>query len=423
MSFVILPYNGSRIFHRLLNILILFSALFLCFLIISNQEALRWYFVDSPPAAGKKNINKAEVNFHVQGRQLNAKNGDHIFEGIVEDQDVSVVVEQKKELTVKPNKIQPQVRPTEFPLLNPEPDDVLERFMERNKVIKELCEFEENPDFKQSNMYYFPDIRATWLPLFGASSALWKTFLIDQYYISKGRQMIGDHYNLAKLSKFLLQYKKAKKKQTGKKSRKFTKEPDDALRFTIIRHPLARLISHFKKPQLDRGELVALKDQWVRPSIVLGRSDPNWTEEQREKFEGELDQWFDGELTPDQSPNNPLLSPPTFSEFVRFIIDADDRGDDSANNVHWRHVSEWLDICQNNIDIIVKLEKMTSEIPVLLEKLHLKDHEGYFLKNADSSDDLGEYMGQLSRQEQERINDFYEMDYSYFGYKPVFVEM
>eukprot|EP00116_Pleurobrachia_bachei_P004657 sb/3464919/ len=424
--FVILPYN-AWILHRLLNILILLSALFLWYLTITNQEALNWYFVDRSSAPNAVHNSASGVQ-HPRPQQK-----DHVFEGIVEElsvfqgivEEVSVVhVEPKKEPTVKPNKLQPVIRPTEFPILLPEPDDVSERFKERNIVVKEVCEFEEFPDFKQSNMYYIPDIRATWLPLFGASSATWKKFLIDQYYNSKGRKMIGDHYNLAKLSKFLLQYKKAKKREkgAGKKSRKFIKEPDDSLRFTIIRHPLSRLIAHFQKPQLDRGELVALKDQWVRPSIILGRNDPSWTDEQREKFEGELDQWIDEKLTPEQSLDNPLLSAPTFPEFVRFIVDADAKGDDRAYNVHWRPISEWLDVCQNDIDIIVKMEKMSSEIPVLLEQLHLTNYEGYFLHNADRAEDLGGFMGQLSRHDQERINNFYEMDYSYFGYKPVFVD-
>eukprot|EP00116_Pleurobrachia_bachei_P002001 sb/3462263/ len=321
----------------------------------------------------------------------------------------------RKKFKPPPDDNQVEVLPTAF-------WDIMSRFEERNKVINDFCELEGYPEFEQSNMYYIPKLDATWIPVFGASSTLWKKFFIDHYAnIPVNRP--GDHYDLGNLGKFLLHYRKAKK-GTGKKTRHFKHEPDDSLRFTVIRHPLYRLIAHFRKPQLDRGELAALKDQWVRPSIILGRNDPSWSGEKRAKFQLELDQWINGQLTQVQSPNNPFLSPPTFSEFVRFIIDADDRGDDRASNGHWLPISEWLDICQNDIDIIVKQENFKSEFPILLEEIDLTDHTQYFLDGATRADviKIEDYMGQLSLVDQQRINEFYELDYTLFGYQPVFVE-
>eukprot|EP00116_Pleurobrachia_bachei_P001160 sb/3461422/ len=407
--FSILPYSGW-IFHRLLNILIFLSALFLWYLIITNQEALHWYFFRAAKCE------EAEDQGNLGNQDGN--HGNPIKEQLPPQQVEEVLQkEPKKEPAVVRAKFQPPEGPIEMRILQPEPEDVGERFTERNNVIKDLCTWEDNPDFEQSNMYHFPYLKATWAPVFGAGSTLWKKFFIDQY-TTKRLNKFGDQYNLGYLGKFLLQYKKAKQ-GTGLKTRRFTKEPDDSLRFTIIRHPLSRLIAHFKKPQLDRGELSALKDQWVRPSIILGRNDPSWTDEQKEKFEGELDLWIDDKLV-EKSPDNPLLSEPTFTEFVRFIVDADDKGDDRAYNVHWRPISEWLDICQK----IVKLENVKSEIPPLLEKLNLLSHKAYFLDNAGKADDVNvnHFMGQLTRRDQERINDFYEMDYRYFGYQPIFVD-
>ena len=317
-----------------------------------------------------------------------------------------------------PSDNQVEVPPTAF-------WDIMGRFEERNKVINDFCELEGYPDFGHSTMllYYIPMLDATWMPLFGASSTLWKKFLFDEYADVPANSP-WDYYDLRNIGKFRLEYRKAKK-GTGKKTRHFRKEPDDALRFTVIRHPLSRLIAHFRKPQSDRGELAALKDQWVRPSIILGRIDLSWTEERKSKFEPELDLWINGEFTPEQSPNNPLLSPPTFSEFVRFIIDADDKGDElRANNVHWLPISECLDVCQNDIDIIIKQENSKSEYPVLLEEIDLTDHKEYFLNGANRVDDIKieQYMGQLSRLYQQRLNDYYELDYTIFGYQPVFVE-
>eukprot|EP00116_Pleurobrachia_bachei_P008026 sb/3468288/ len=245
------------------------------------------------------------------------------------------------------------------------------------------------------------------MPLYGASSSLWKQFFIDQY--NGRRRTSWDAYDILNLRRFALPIRNTTQ-GNGLKTRKMPKEPDHSLRFTIIRHPLSRLIAHFKKPQLDRSELVALKDQWVRPSIILGRNDPcSWSGEQKARFELELDQWIAGKLSPEQSPNNTFLSEPTFPEFVRFIINAHEKRDKRAYNVHWRPISEWLDICQNDIDIIVKLENYKSEIPVLLEEIDLIEHEVYFLENTEKANDVNieEFTGQLSRQDQEKINDFF----------------
>eukprot|EP00116_Pleurobrachia_bachei_P004468 sb/3464730/ len=388
---MILPYSCGSVIHRILNILILLSSLFLWYLIITHQEALHWYFFDELP----KCTYETEIS-QVGDNGNHGNPGDKIsHHGNQVKQDslgqVGLKVELKEDQTTVRNKF----KPPDVGLLNlsPESQNIQERFKERNKVIKEVCETEKFPDFEQSNMYYFPALKATWLPLFGASSTLWKRFFIDQYTT---RRRHGDQYNLGYLGKFLLQYKMGKK-GSGRKTRSYTAEPDNSMRFTVIRHPLSRLIAHFRKPQLEKGELAALKDQWVLPSILLGRTDPSWTDEQKRKFEQELNDWIDGKLTPEQSPNNPLLSPPTFPEFVRFIIDTNDKGDERANNVHWRSISEWLDICQNDIDIVVKQENVKLEIPVLLEKLDLTSHEGYFLENAGEADniDVKYYMGQL----------------------------
>eukprot|EP00116_Pleurobrachia_bachei_P005244 sb/3465506/ len=382
--FSTLPY-GRWILHRLLYII---STVAICYVFIGYSEAV-WNFIDSAVGDSQQP--------YVDSQQF--KNN------------YSVIPTQP------PPVIPPPADTMELWVPPLEPDNVQERFKERNKVVKDQCGSMGYPDFKQSNMYYFPNLRATWIPVFGADSARWKMYFIDQY-ASKRSGRANDQYNLGLLSKYLLQYRTVIE-GTGRKSRHFTKEPDESVRFTVIRHPLSRLITHFRKPQLERSELAALKDQWILPTILLGRTDPSWTDEQKEKFELELCDWIDGKLTPQQSPNNPLLSAPTFPEFVRFIVDAADKGDDRAYNVHWRPISEWLDICQNDIDIIVKMEKVESEIPVLLEKLHITSHQEYFL--ADRADDINieYYMGQLSKQDQEKINAFYDMDYRIFGYQTV----
>eukprot|EP00116_Pleurobrachia_bachei_P005236 sb/3465498/ len=380
-SYVILPYRGWK-FYRLLNTLIILSFMILWYTIITNQETLNWYFIDKTSLD-----DKAEVSRPVQG-QIPQPSNDNI-QGIVEkaESEESQVAVSPKENAVETAENNFEQAPSIEDVVQVfpnEPFEILQRFEERNELITDLCELEKNPNYKQSNMYYFPQLEATWMPLYGASSSLWKKFFIDQY---GRRRTSGDVYDILNLRRFALPIKKATK-GNGLKTRRILKEPDDSLRFTIIRHPLSRLIAHFKKPQLDRRELVALKDQWVRPSIILGRNDPSWTDEQRAKFELELDQWIDGKLTPEQSPNNAFLSPPTFSEFVRFIINAYEKGDGRAQNAHWRPILEWLDICQNNIDIIVKQENYKAEIPVLLEEIDLVEHEEYFLENTEKANDL-----------------------------------
>ena len=419
---VILPYGGSRIFYRLLNTLIVIFFIFIWYLIIQNQEVFNRNFIDSAPT----DSDKSEVSGPVKGQTTQPANDN--FQGSVEE-----VKAESDEGQVMPEGINHSVDKVEnssepppasrkvTQVIATKPFDIWQRFEDRNTLIKDCCDLDNNPNFRQSNMYYFPKLEATWMPLYGASSTLWKNYFIDRY--GRKRRVNGDQYSIVNLGKFLLRISTAKKGK-GRKTRKMPIEPDDSLRFTIIRHPLSRLIAHFQKPQLDHGELVALKDEWVRPSIILGRNDPSWTDEEKANFILELDLWIDGKLTPEQSPNNTLLSTPTFSEFVRFIIYAADKGDKRAYSVHWRPISEWLDICQNDIDIIVKQENFKSEIPVLLEEIGLLSEEVYFLENADEANDVNieEFMGQLSRGDQERINDFYGMDYEYFEYLDIFVD-
>ena len=230
---LIIPYNCGWVIHRILNLLILFSSLFLWYLIFTHQEALHWYFTNETPKcveiSGDQNSQVGDLpgdqNYSNHGNQPVDQNRNHGNQVEHESHDSQSIVEVKKGPTTVRNKFKSTNDEADHSShhgnhgpshIQPESRDIQERFKDRNNLIKTVCESNNYPDFAQSNMYHFPALKATWLPLFGACSTIWKTFFINQY-TNKRRD-----YNLGYLGKYLLQYKAAKK--GGEKTRSFSVE-------------------------------------------------------------------------------------------------------------------------------------------------------------------------------------------------------
>ena len=110
----------------------------------------------------------------------------------------------------------------------------------RMKHIRDVCNNRHQPNFNGNFMFHFKELKLTWAPVFKASSTNWKIFFIDQFHPN------DRHKNdLSALNGHLLR-RPERKRGEGGRLRTFTQESSGSTRFTIVRHPLSRLVSHYR---------------------------------------------------------------------------------------------------------------------------------------------------------------------------------
>ena len=115
--------------------------------------------------------------------------------------------------------------------------------------------------------------------------------------------------------------------------------------------------------------------------------------------------------------------------------------DNKSYNGHWFPASEWGDVCQNNLNYIIKLENCPTETLFILNKTNSFDEEDLLLKKHNPSNDnkdnvvyksnKGEgftdfrasdpsmyhhWMGMLSWQQKSKLKLIYEEDFRLFNY-------
>ena len=181
-------------------------------------------------------------------------------------------------------------------------------------------------------------------------------------------------------------------------------------------------------------EIKRQRKVWTEESIVNARTNSSWDEATKKKYRQELTKYVD-ELEPavEHTPfsqDNPYLNPPypTFVEMVDFMIKHRvPRIDNKGANGHWRPAVEWCDICQNDFDIIIQLEKEPDELMVLLEKLDMLQYKDELLKVLNSSIEeskskrlmIKELIDSLNNQQIEFLNRMYARDFQLLGYDPI----
>lgn len=114
----------------------------------------------------------------------------------------------------------------------------------------------------------------------------------------------------------------------------------------------------------------------------------------------------------------------TFREFVQYLLDP---RRPVGMDVHWERVSVLCQPCMIHYDFIGKFENMNSEADFLLQSIRAPSHvifPDYKDRNPQdertSSSIMRRYFSQLNTTEQQRVYDFYRMDYLMFNYtKPL----
>ena len=305
----------------------------------------------------------------------------------------------------------------------------------RMKRIKTLCNKLGDPYYHSFHLYFFQDVSSismSWCPVFKAGSSTWRDFFID-FDVEQDETVKVAHYHLDSLKKFNLGRGRMDSRR-GPRKLLYPRETSNSVRFTVVRHPVSRLISHLHKAQNYPYEVKRQRAMWTEEAIVNARTNSSWDDETKTKYRQELTKYVD-ELEPvvDHAPyskDNPYLHPPypIFEEMIDFMIKhREPRVDNKGANGHWRSAIEWCDICKNDFDIIIKLEEEPDELMVLLEKLNLLHFRDIFMKRHNSSSKksilekevLTKYMNLLNEKQIKFLNKMYERDFELLGYEPI----
>ncbi|XP_063676558.1 uncharacterized protein LOC134812885 [Bolinopsis microptera] len=367
---------------------------------------------------------------------------------LIDEDKVNIQNHHKKE-----DKKEEQVR---IPFYS-EPIGAEEQIATRMENINELCNSDSMKMHRKDSthrilgrrsLYFFKDFGPkgiTWCPVFKAGSSTWRDFFID-HLVDPDATVGNEHYNLSLLSKFtlsqLLRQLRKSKNHKSKDHKSISKdlvvdetEVNNSILFTIVRHPVSRLISYLHKVQNYPFAMKRQRLTWTEDAIVSARTNSSWDDETKKKYRTELTTYVD-ELEPlvDHAPfskDNPYLHPPhpTFVELVDFIIkhNTGGKGDKKGRNGHWLPAVEWCDICRNEYDIIIKLEEEPDELMVLLEKLDMLQYKESFMKRHNSSSNksisekelIEQYVNLLNEQQREFLNKMFAKDFRFFGYEKI----
>jgi hypothetical protein len=115
-----------------------------------------------------------------------------------------------------------------------------------------------------------------------------------------------------------------------------------------------------------------------------------------------------------------FATPPTFSEFVQFIINED--LNDRVMDMHWEPVYKFCTPCQFQFSHIVKMETFDRDQELILEKVGIRNvvglHKDNVGRGGQTSEDLThKYLLELPPKLYDQLIKIYQIDLDMFGYK------
>ena len=119
-----------------------------------------------------------------------------------------------------------------------------------------------------------------------------------------------------------------------------------------------------------------------------------------------------------------ITTPPTFTEFVRYILDEEKSGNEV--DMHWAPVYSFCNPCQVNLTHIIKMETFQRDTVKILERTNLSQYLPTREKQRQNeskgkhklSVDVTLYLDELPSDLRKALNDFYQIDFDLFGYLP-----
>ena len=159
-----------------------------------------------------------------------------------------------------------------------------------------------------------------------------------------------------------------------------------SLVFTIVRHPLERLVSAYRD-----------KFQFAKKYAYIYNN-------------------YAGQVMNTTSAGSRTSRRPSFSDFVNYLL----RTPVDQYNDHW--VPYWLHchLCEIEYDVIAKMETITEDTDFIATRSGLTNYNISlpWANKRRSKDDLtSEYINQLSSSQVEKLYEIYQPDFEMFDYK------
>lgn len=243
-------------------------------------------------------------------------------------------------------------------------------------------------------------------PIYKVASTTWMVYFLRLRHINDHVPEL-DHYDphTREQRKYLPRYggghrRVFKEYIEPKESQEKKHVFQDAIRFIVVRHPFARLLSAFRD-KIEREE--------PRPFTPYFK---------------DLQQAIISKYRPRDS--NITLATPTFSEFVYYIIDTTKNfktaKDWDTNVVCWTPYWVQCGVCASDYQVIVKLETMATDEQFLAHIANLKEIQNVYewrnLRNspAESSATRSKYYRSLTKRQIWLLYQRYKLDFDLFGY-------
>ncbi|KAL5261493.1 hypothetical protein ACHWQZ_G007269 [Mnemiopsis leidyi] len=270
-------------------------------------------------------------------------------------------------------------------------------------------------------LYQINEMQMSWCPVFKSGSTTWKMYFIDK--------LVPTHksYNLKELDKRKLRIRL----KGGSRGISLFNEREGNKRFTVVRHPLSRLISHAQNAAKD-SQMIAMEKEWIARAILDNREKLIKSYKDKNEYQNEFRDYFlwlrskrKGEFR--ITKGNVFLEPPypILDDLINHIIRTD------AHNGHWAPACRWCKLCEVDYDYIIKLEEEPLELWYLLEQLGLWQDRALFLKRANSSqhpanmtdsDVFERNLRSLNNRQRAWVNKYFYDDFVLFGYEKLKLE-
>ncbi|KAL5246876.1 hypothetical protein ACHWQZ_G018919 [Mnemiopsis leidyi] len=302
------------------------------------------------------------------------------------------------------------------------------RIKDRMESIRNIC---QDPSLERNrlgfqrryNLYQMNELGVSWCPVFKSGSTTWRNYFIDKFVADPPQEYYLD---LLK-SRQLTSGKRLRTNQNGKVL--YKGENEGNVRFSVIRHPFSRLVSHVKSSGREI-EMVHQQDIWIQNAMLEARSRAVQNHTLLQKYKTEFDNYFNwlkagnAGSAFNRSSDNPFLSPPypTLSEMVDHIMKRRRIRNDWDG--HWMPGHEFCDICRNAYTYIIKLEEEPLELWYLVDVLGLWADREVFLNRANSSTrkqtemlEVWSQIETLGESQREFIERHFDVDFRMFDYK------
>ena len=354
-------------------------------------------------------------------------------------------------------KIYPSVTEDILPdYFDPDIDQVsqFERYHDRTRAIidkrletleKSCARIRQYMKHEQDFIFYFPDLRMGWCPVFKAASTNWKQFfckiyLPDVYDEWRVKTNQDPYCPLGELLDYSVRNREIKLKQQSKTDPGFDglgalselrSGLGDSVKFLTVRHPYERLVSMYTNKFKDCVSRMYSNPDGVMVKIfqLYRKTEQKFSPEEKARLIEEARSECGKPLDKRQiDKDNPYMNPmgASFKEVIQFIISNFMNG--VWPDFHWIQVTKSCDVCSKKYKVIEKFETLERDHYFLLKTLGEEarypdiagSHGNPSVKARNPHDLVFQYFSQLDENMLWDLQAVYKDDFAAFGYNPHF---